>query len=496
MGIHQHIARRRFLKHLGIGAVAVVAVGAGVGGYFLYRQNEISATEGLDAPIVESKIGALEQINAAALSKELESQTFVTSAGRGGWRVQIPGNRPLATPAVSDGLVFIGGGYGSHEFYAFDANNGKVAWQLRTKDDGPTAAVVFDERVCFNTESCTLYVCRKRTGEIVWDKWLGDPLMNQPAVARVNGRALIFMAYPGQGGHRLIALELEKGKTVWDQPIDSDLISAPVISNGSVYASAMSGIVYRFSALDGKLLEERKLNATSAPWVDHGEIHVSNRQIVKDKNLPQESLTVYSPGREEERQTGLNLEAKYLDAKSQGRLYQAFKDHDSSVGFGNAPSAAQLDKAKVNLGGQATTVIGGWSYQGARPVVAEGRIYNVLGDTFQSVDRISGKTRWAMKYASGSGEDRAFAPPAVVGQKIYTGSLDGQFIALRTKDGKIDWGVELGEPLLFQPAIASGRVFIATQNGKLYSFDAKDLKADGWLMWGGGPGHNGPTDSK
>jgi len=86
--------------------------------------------------------------------------------------------------------------------------------------------------------------------------------------------------------------------------------------------------------------------------------------------------------------------------------------------------------------------------------------------------------------------------PQSSAKKIYTGSLDGQFIALRTQDGKIDWGVELGEPLLFQSAVASGRVFIATQNGKLYSFDAKDRKADGWLMWGGGPEHNGPTDSQ
>jgi outer membrane protein assembly factor BamB len=46
----------------------------------------------------------------------------------------------LATPAVVDGKVFLGGGFGSYEFYALDAKTGKLLWQYRTGDDGPTAA--------------------------------------------------------------------------------------------------------------------------------------------------------------------------------------------------------------------------------------------------------------------------------------------------------------------------------------------------------------------
>ena len=49
-----------------------------------------------------------------------------------GWKIVIPGNHPLATPAVVDGKLFIGGGFGSHEFYAFDAKTGKMLWQYRT----------------------------------------------------------------------------------------------------------------------------------------------------------------------------------------------------------------------------------------------------------------------------------------------------------------------------------------------------------------------------
>ena len=32
---------------------------------------------------------------------------------RNGWKMTIPGQRPLATPAVAEGRLFLGGGFGS-----------------------------------------------------------------------------------------------------------------------------------------------------------------------------------------------------------------------------------------------------------------------------------------------------------------------------------------------------------------------------------------------
>ena len=80
--------------------------------------------------------------------------SFVSKDGRiKGWRVVIPGNRPLATPAVADGRVFLGGGFGSNEFYAFDAATGQKLWTYRTNDDGPSAAVVHSSPSMSSTET-------------------------------------------------------------------------------------------------------------------------------------------------------------------------------------------------------------------------------------------------------------------------------------------------------------------------------------------------------
>src|SRR5262245_37653040 len=45
-----------------------------------------------------------------------EPSPFVSPDGRfRGWSVSIPGRRSLATPAVVDGRVFMGGGFGSYD---------------------------------------------------------------------------------------------------------------------------------------------------------------------------------------------------------------------------------------------------------------------------------------------------------------------------------------------------------------------------------------------
>src|SRR5437867_11119371 len=104
------------------------------------------------------------------------------ATGFAGWRTTIETQRAVPTPAVHGGRLFVGGGFGSYNFYAFNARTGAPAWHLHTSDDGPTAAVVADDLVVFNTESCTLEVVEAATGKVAWEKWLGDPLLAQPAV--------------------------------------------------------------------------------------------------------------------------------------------------------------------------------------------------------------------------------------------------------------------------------------------------------------------------
>src|SRR2546425_4835395 len=236
-------------------------------------------------------------VNLPATSRDLEAVSFGTPDGKNGWVLRLPGGRPIATPAFADGMLFVGGGYGSHEFYAVDSETGKIIWKIQTGDDGPTAAVVADGLVAFNTESCTLVVVDERRGRVIWQEWLGDPLMSQPAI----DKGVLFMAHPAAtgrpqkpvefhprpaspgGSHRLLAAELSTGRHIWEQEISGDVITAPVISDGTVYFTTFNGNSYALNAADGSVVWVKANAATSAPVIANGQLYETRKKTAGKK---------------------------------------------------------------------------------------------------------------------------------------------------------------------------------------------------------------------
>ena len=426
---------------------------------------------------------------------DLQPAVFKTSDGHDGWVVRVPGARPIATPAYADGLLFVGGGYGSHEFYAFHADTGELAWKIRTSDDGPTAAVVEDGYVAFNTESCTVVVVEERTGKIVWQEWLGDPLMSQPAIA--DGR--LFMAYPAGGGkgsqygHRLLAADLKTGKHLWAQEITADVISAPVVSAGVVYLTCFDGTSFAIQANDGKILWRKAQAATSAPLVTGGNVVVTLREqngasvnegiarldvakgVQRDKELLAEDKAEYlTPG---------NSGGIALNAAAQQQL-------DSSVGFATAPAAAKLKAAESNVG--VNNVVGAWAYQGSRAAYSGGQMLNAQGHMLNSIRAADGVLTWRAKAKSTQINDhmQVFSPPAIGGRYMYLTSSLGHILAVRQKDGSVQFAYSLGTPMNFQPALARGNVYAGTTQGLLLCLKTGNNDADGWYEWGGNAQHN------
>src|SRR2546430_10660834 len=121
-------------------------------------------------------------VNLPATSRDFEAASFGTPDGKSGWVLRLPGGRPIATPAYADGMLFVGGGYGSHEFYALDSETGRVIWKLQTGDDGPTAAVGADGRGALNTRSCPRVVGEGSRGRGIWRGRVGGSLVGPETV--------------------------------------------------------------------------------------------------------------------------------------------------------------------------------------------------------------------------------------------------------------------------------------------------------------------------
>jgi outer membrane protein assembly factor BamB len=143
-------------------------------------------------------------------------------------------------------------------------------------------------------------------------------------------------------------------------------------------------------------------------------------------------------------------------------------------------------------------VFGVWAYQGSKPFVDGGRIYSGQGDTVHCADPASQEVNWRRKLREGDDKeellDSLLTPPAVANGKLFLGTTDGRVLCLSAATGETVWEVPVGEPVLFQPAVAGGRVYAPTGAGSLFGLETGDAGDDGWLMWGATAAHNGRAD--
>jgi len=369
----------------------------------------------------------------------------------------------------------------------------------------------------------------EQTGKVVWQEWLGDPLMSQPAVSK--GR--LYMAYPGggrghaqqqalpkahhsaamhgsskpvqsaqqqegkqeeeTGSHRLLCADLRTGKHIWERAISSDVISAPVVSDGKVYATTFDGTSYSFDAATGALVWKKENAGTSAPTVVAGDVVVTQKE--EREGVAYEGLQRLDARQGTAKDNHLHARAKagYLGRDKGGGV--ALKEPaqaalDSSVGFGSAPAAAELGKANEHLG--VKTVVGGWAYQGSRAAYSKGRMLNAQGRYLNSINASDGGFAWRAEVSGGglSEDEQVFSPPALGEEYLYLSSSLGHLLSVGQGDGRVGFMYHFDDPMVFQPALAEGGVYVGTSNGLLICLQTGSRDADGWYAWGGNGEHN------
>jgi outer membrane protein assembly factor BamB len=92
-------------------------------------------------------------------------------------------------------------------------------------------------------------------------------------------------------------------------------------------------------------------------------------------------------------------------------------------------------------------------------VVVGGRDKMVHGLT------LAGKEAWTFMTRA-----RVESSPAIAGGRVFVGSNDGRFYVLNLSTGTKLWEFNAGAPLSASPAIANGRIVIGSQDGKLFCF--------------------------
>ncbi|WEN13801.1 outer membrane protein assembly factor BamB [Rhodanobacter sp. AS-Z3] len=137
----------------------------------------------------------------------------------------------------------------------------------------------------------------------------------------------------------------------------------------------------------------------------------------------------------------------------------------------------RLWKATVGDGAQASGVR-------LRPAVVGGVLYADSTDgKIAAFDATSGKTLWSKSskthgwfgWGDKKRKDALYAGgPAVDGDLLTVGTLDGHVYAMSAKDGTPRWDVEVSSEVMASPVIVGDLVVVRTGDGRIYALDATD----------------------
>jgi outer membrane protein assembly factor BamB len=399
-----------------------------------------------------------------------------------GFEIRFPSGAPITTPAVYDDKVFVSGGFKSKEYYAFNATTGKPVWSLALDDDGPS------------TGACSDGTC-----------WLGDPLTSSPTIE--NGR--VFTSYPAAGvsgdkprppgaTHAIIALDLQSGEILWQQWLDSDVMSAPVATDDFVYINTFAGTLMKLEQKTGKIRYAVKARATSAPVVnfaaDGRETMFYTRRGEEDEDDPEEMIIRADHNDPKTTFTAKRKKAKYLDKKVQAKSTTAATEaaDDAANGFsGGAPEAANARAAYANVG--KSSVSGMQAFQGSRILHLGSQNVNTMGDEVVATSAETGKELWSYKLSGELERSGGFlgTAPLAAGDSVILATLKGKVVRLDPKSGKVMKSYSVGSAVRSQPVVAGGWIYVGTQDGRLVAINTKDRSLTGWPMWGGNAARTG-----
>jgi len=138
-----------------------------------------------------------------------------------------------------------------------------------------------------------------------------------------------------------------------------------------------------------------------------------------------------------------------------------------------------------------TSVGDGAGTSGARlrPTVVDGVLYAASTDgKLVAIDAAGGKSLWSKSsrthgwfgWGDKKRKDAQYAGgPAVSGDLLAVGTLDGHVYAVNAKDGTPRWDVEVSSEVLASPVIVGDLVVVRTGDGRVYALDA----ASGQRRW-------------
>jgi outer membrane protein assembly factor BamB len=259
-----------------VDGVVYVPAGNGNGSGFLYAVNAATGDMLWRSPNIEAGVSSPAVVDGVAyLGTGIDDGfMYALSAedGRVLWRTHVGG--VSSSPTVVNGLVYIGAGLDGGTVFALDAATGDIVWSTDTIDWIHSSPAVVGGRVFIASHTATMYSLDALTGDIQWTARIGGsvPVFSSPAVA--NGTV-----YIGSTNGFTYALKAGTGDELWSRFTPIEVVSSsPAATNRTVYIGTNDHDLWALNAATGTPRWRFTTNAiiNSSPTFANGVVYAAD----------------------------------------------------------------------------------------------------------------------------------------------------------------------------------------------------------------------------
>lgn len=341
------------------------------------------------------------------------------------WRRDHEGASFAAVPVIADGMIYIGDLEGT--FHAFDLATGKTAWTFKAMEAGfPSAAAVADDATLPLVVGDDIGVVRgldRATGNIRWEYTTDGEISGGPTIVTTpdGPRALV-----GSQDASLSCLDLATGKLIWKHSIADQIRCGPTVARGA------DGDRIFLAGCDGRL-------------------HVIDAATGAEKA----SVEIGGP-------TGTTpaVEGDRTFFGTEGGGFFAIDFATAKVAWKHQP------------------VAGGHAYRSSAAIADDRIIVGSRGRAVEALAVADGAQAWRRPMpgrvdaspivvtATGSSTD----PAAAARNVALVADAKGTILALEVSSGEIAWRFDAGGSFTGGPAVASGHLVLASDDGTVWCF--------------------------
>ncbi|MFK7745457.1 MAG: PQQ-binding-like beta-propeller repeat protein [Roseobacter sp.] len=335
-----------------------------------------------------------------------------------------------------------------------------------------TASPVVAGGLIYTLDSDSLVTATDTSGQTVWrsdirpepDK---DGQATGGGIAYDSGRVFVSLGYGD-----LVALDAASGEEIWRQKLGGSASGTPTIFEGLVYVTAGDDRGWAISADDGRV----QWQLTASPDI--------NNVLGAPAPAVADGLAVFAFGSGEVQTVFRRGGLRRWDASVAGERF------GTALGnVGDVTAAPVISGDTVYLGNQSGRVVALNLGSGARVWTArEGASGNIVpaGDSvflisdlneLLRLDATTGERIWGValpKFVSKRPTRRAAVVahhgPVLAGGRIYVASDDGALRSFDPVDGAQLGSVEIAGGATSNPVVAGGVLYVVSSKGKLHAF--------------------------